>query len=222
MPTGFLRCRMRRLPARNARAPALADRRNRPRRRGEGLARSISRRGRPHRLRRRRGHRHPRRRPARARSATAAWSWPRLVDIHTHLDKGQIWPRRPNPDGTFTGALENVGADREARWTATTSRPDGFRCAAPSRTAPARSAPISTPSASDRDLLAGLRRDARGLAGPDRAAGRGAVPDGPGARRAGRVPRGRRDQGPPWRRARRRHLHGPTRRTPAPTPRSTA
>lgn len=43
---------------------------------------------------------------------------PRLVDIHTHLDKGHIWPRRPNPDGTFMGALENVGADREANWSA--------------------------------------------------------------------------------------------------------
>ncbi|HEX2556013.1 MAG TPA: cytosine deaminase [Microvirga sp.] len=43
---------------------------------------------------------------------------PRLVDIHTHLDKGHIWPRRPNPDGTFLGALQNAGADREARWTA--------------------------------------------------------------------------------------------------------
>lgn len=43
---------------------------------------------------------------------------PRLVDIHTHLDKGHIWPRRPNPDGTFMGALEAAGADREARWSA--------------------------------------------------------------------------------------------------------
>lgn len=43
---------------------------------------------------------------------------PRLVDCHTHLDKGQIWPRRPNPDGTFAGALETTAADREERWTA--------------------------------------------------------------------------------------------------------
>lgn len=43
---------------------------------------------------------------------------PRLVDIHTHLDKGHIWPRRPNPDGTFFGALSNVLIDREANWTA--------------------------------------------------------------------------------------------------------
>ncbi|TRL35884.1 cytosine deaminase [Rhizobium straminoryzae] len=44
--------------------------------------------------------------------------WPCFVDMHTHLDKGHIWERRRNPDGTFMGALENVGADRAARWTA--------------------------------------------------------------------------------------------------------
>jgi cytosine deaminase len=43
---------------------------------------------------------------------------PRFVDIHTHLDKGHIWPRRPNPDGTFIAALEHAGADREAFWSA--------------------------------------------------------------------------------------------------------
>lgn len=44
--------------------------------------------------------------------------WPRFVDCHTHLDKGHIWPRRPNPDGTFMGALDNAEADRETRWSA--------------------------------------------------------------------------------------------------------
>ena len=44
--------------------------------------------------------------------------WPRFVDSHTHLDKGHIWPRRPNPDGTFMGALDNAGADRDANWSA--------------------------------------------------------------------------------------------------------
>ena len=43
---------------------------------------------------------------------------PCLVDIHTHLDKGHIWPRTPNPDGTFTGALDATGADRVAHWSA--------------------------------------------------------------------------------------------------------
>ncbi len=44
--------------------------------------------------------------------------FPAFVESHTHLDKGHIWPRRANPDGTFPGALENVGKDREANWTA--------------------------------------------------------------------------------------------------------
>lgn len=43
---------------------------------------------------------------------------PRFVDIHTHLDKGHIFARAPNPDGTFMGALTTVMADREANWSA--------------------------------------------------------------------------------------------------------
>ncbi len=43
---------------------------------------------------------------------------PRFVDIHTHLDKGHIWGRAPNPDGTFLGARTSVAADREALWSA--------------------------------------------------------------------------------------------------------
>ncbi|MEO0756632.1 MAG: cytosine deaminase [Cyanobacteria bacterium J06648_16] len=42
--------------------------------------------------------------------------WPCLVDVHTHLDKGHIWPRQANPNGTFDGALESVQKDREAHW----------------------------------------------------------------------------------------------------------
>lgn len=38
--------------------------------------------------------------------------WPCFVDVHTHLDKGHIWRRAPNPDGTFGGALAAVAADR--------------------------------------------------------------------------------------------------------------
>ncbi|CAN7494128.1 cytosine deaminase [Mesorhizobium sp. LjRoot246] len=41
---------------------------------------------------------------------------PCFVDCHTHIDKGHIWPRKPNPDGTFMGALNAAGADRVARW----------------------------------------------------------------------------------------------------------
>lgn len=43
---------------------------------------------------------------------------PTFVDMHTHLDKGHIWPRTPNPNGTFDGALSSVGEDREAKWSA--------------------------------------------------------------------------------------------------------
>lgn len=43
---------------------------------------------------------------------------PCFVDMHTHLDKGHIWPRASNPDGTFAGALSTVASDRAANWTA--------------------------------------------------------------------------------------------------------
>jgi cytosine deaminase len=49
---------------------------------------------------------------------------PGLVDMHTHLDKGHIWARRPNPDGTFDGALNAVKSP--------TARPAGMpRTSAP-------------------------------------------------------------------------------------------
>ena len=41
---------------------------------------------------------------------------PGLVDIHTHLDKSQTWPRAPNPDGAFFSALTALGADK-VNWT---------------------------------------------------------------------------------------------------------
>jgi cytosine deaminase len=43
---------------------------------------------------------------------------PRFVDVHTHIDKGHIWPRRANPDGSHAGARAAVAADREAYWSA--------------------------------------------------------------------------------------------------------
>ena len=43
---------------------------------------------------------------------------PAFVDCHTHIDKGHIWPRMPNPDGTFPSALDTVARDRAARWNA--------------------------------------------------------------------------------------------------------
>ncbi|NRB02177.1 MAG: cytosine deaminase, partial [Rhodobacteraceae bacterium] len=44
--------------------------------------------------------------------------FPAFTDMHTHLDKGHIWPRSPNPDGTFPGALNAVRADTTAHWSA--------------------------------------------------------------------------------------------------------
>ncbi|MFK0164930.1 cytosine deaminase [Rhizobium sp. NPDC090279] len=44
--------------------------------------------------------------------------WSTFVDMHTHLDKGHIWERRSNPDGSFMGALDAVRSDREANWSA--------------------------------------------------------------------------------------------------------
>ncbi|WEK06451.1 MAG: cytosine deaminase [Candidatus Devosia phytovorans] len=43
---------------------------------------------------------------------------PAFVDLHTHLDKGHIWPRKQNPDGTWIGALMAVLSDRQANWAA--------------------------------------------------------------------------------------------------------
>ena len=43
---------------------------------------------------------------------------PAFVDAHTHLDKGHIWPRAQNPDGSVLGARQTVPIDREAHWTA--------------------------------------------------------------------------------------------------------
>lgn len=44
--------------------------------------------------------------------------FPCFVDLHTHLDKGHIWERAPNPDGTFDSALEAARADSEKHWDA--------------------------------------------------------------------------------------------------------
>lgn len=43
---------------------------------------------------------------------------PCFVDMHTHLDKGHIWERSPNPDGTFASALLTVKNDSEKYWQA--------------------------------------------------------------------------------------------------------
>ena len=43
---------------------------------------------------------------------------PGFVDLHTHIDKGHIWPRAPNEDGTHQSAVQAVSADRAANWSA--------------------------------------------------------------------------------------------------------
>jgi cytosine deaminase len=44
--------------------------------------------------------------------------WPCFADVHTHIDKGHIWPRQRNPDGTRPGALKSAEQDRNANWNA--------------------------------------------------------------------------------------------------------
>lgn len=44
--------------------------------------------------------------------------FPAFADVHTHLDKGHIWRRAPNPDGSFAGALDACEVDRTANWSA--------------------------------------------------------------------------------------------------------
>lgn len=59
-------------------------------------------------------------------------AWPCMIDMHAHLDKGHIWPRADNPDGTFGGALASAGSDRARYWTAddlTARMTFGLRCA---------------------------------------------------------------------------------------------
>lgn len=43
---------------------------------------------------------------------------PGLLDCHTHLDKGHIWPRMPNPTGDGFGAANATAQDRSTRWSA--------------------------------------------------------------------------------------------------------
>lgn len=56
--------------------------------------------------------------PAVSTNLRGGMVWPGFVDIHTHLDKGHIWPRSPNPEGSFSGAAGSTAKDRAAHWTA--------------------------------------------------------------------------------------------------------
>jgi cytosine deaminase len=45
--------------------------------------------------------------------------FPCFADLHTHLDKGHLWERSPNPDGTFASALATVAQDSAQNYTET-------------------------------------------------------------------------------------------------------
>jgi cytosine deaminase len=45
-------------------------------------------------------------------------AWPPFADLHTHLDKGQIWPRASNKEGTIEAARASVRVDTTANWKA--------------------------------------------------------------------------------------------------------
>jgi len=57
--------------------------------------------------------------PTHAIDLTGRIVLPAFIDCHTHIDKGHIWTRKRNPDGSFMGALNATGEDRAARWNAT-------------------------------------------------------------------------------------------------------
>lgn len=42
--------------------------------------------------------------------------FPGFIDMHTHLDKGHIWERSPNLEGTFDNALAVAKADSQTAW----------------------------------------------------------------------------------------------------------
>jgi cytosine/creatinine deaminase len=43
--------------------------------------------------------------------------FPCFVDLHTHLDKGHLWERSPNPDGSFPGAMQAAAHDAQQYFT---------------------------------------------------------------------------------------------------------
>ncbi|MGC3937444.1 cytosine deaminase [Roseobacter sp. EG26] len=70
--------------------------------------------------------------PGRPVDLKGAMVFPAFTDMHTHLDKGHIWPRAANPDGSFEGALRTAASDRQTHWDAddVSARMDfALRCA---------------------------------------------------------------------------------------------
>lgn len=93
-----------------------------------------------------------------------AMVFPAFVDMHTHLDKGHIWPRTPNPDGSFMGALTAVVGDAPRYWSAADLRARidfSLRCAYAHGTAAIRTHLDSAPpqDAISWPLLAEIRAD---------------------------------------------------------------
>lgn len=143
---------------------------------------------------------------------------PRLVDAHVHLDKGHIWPRAANPDGTFAGALASAGADREANWRTedVSARMDfALRCAFAHGTGAMRTHLDSL--GPQTAISAGLRGDAPAMGRSDRPAGGRSLPDRSYDRGPAAIPRDRRHCRRGGRSARRRHLsrHAPDARLDA-------
>lgn len=90
--------------------------------------------------------------------------WPSTVDCHTHIDKGHVWARSPNPDGTFAGAIRTSGADLERYQTPgdVAARAEfALRCAYAHGTGLLRSHVDSNPDTFDArfDLLSGIAQD---------------------------------------------------------------
>lgn len=96
-----------------------------------------------------------------------AMVFPTFVDLHTHLDKGHIWPRAQNRDGSFGGAVDAVRADRTGNW----SRDDirarfefGLKCSYAHGTSAIRTHLDSYPGLAERSfpVFVELREEWRG------------------------------------------------------------
>jgi cytosine/creatinine deaminase len=80
---------------------------------------------------------------------------PCFVDMHTHLDKGHIWPRAQNRDGSFMGAINSVMADRARNWSTDDVRRRfefGLRCSYAHGTAAIRTHVDSYPGVAQRSF----------------------------------------------------------------------
>ena len=104
---------------------------------------------------------------------------PRFVDVHTHIDKGHIWHRAQNPDGTHLGARDHRHGRPFGQLVARGRRQaHGLRAALRLRARHRRAAHAYRHlSDTDGDLLGRVRRDARGVEGPRHLAAGRAVSD---------------------------------------------